>query len=99
MVVNSRPVLGAEVIALSIQCGWIVGLPKDVQYFIISDLIGIKVDLAYFCMACFPGSNILVCGVFSMSTSISLYYVCDAFNPFVNSFDAPEATATKRGYF
>lgn len=55
----------------------------------------IEVDLDHFSMA--VGLNILVFGVFGLTSSISRLYKADSVQSGKHSFDAPEATTSKSG--
>jgi len=90
-----RPHIGT----LTIEGGWIMGLPEKLKQSLVGDLIRIVGDLHHFCMTGGPFANGSVSRVFHVASSVAGDHIQDSFDIFQHRFGAPEAAATESGFF
>lgn len=97
MIEDSTAVLCAHVIALSVQRGWVVCLPKNFQQFLKSDLGRVVHDLQTLRVAGLPATDFLIGWVFDLAARVSGGDLDHALQGGENGLRAPEATVGQGG--
>lgn len=96
---DCRAVLRANIGALPVERGWIVGGEKDLQNLAEADLIWIECDLNNFGMAGASRANRFIAWVCNRAAGIPGNDIRDAPNVVVDCLGTPETATAKRGNF
>jgi hypothetical protein len=96
---NHTAVLGADIGALAIDLGWVVGAPEYVEQTIIADFRRIVLDLDHFGVAGQVGADVFICGIRSVAASVADGCVDHAVDVAEGRFNSPETAGTERCFF
>ncbi len=88
-------ILGAHIRTLAVKLGRIVNGKKDLQKLFVTYNIRNELYLYYFRTLRHSCADLLVGGIFASASSISAYYLFDAFDPLKYRFKAPKTPAPK----
>ena len=95
MVEDCRSVLGADIIALLVQCRRIMQLPEPCEYFLVFNLAGIEHNLNDLCMSCVAITDLLVSWIVDMAPYVARGDRYNSFHLVIDSLNAPEATGSE----
>src|SRR5262249_43983120 len=96
---NDRAVLGADIVSLPIQRGWIVEGEKDLKQLAVAELVRIEGNAHYFHMAGIAGANLAICWIIDVPTHVTGFDRLHTFKAVKDCFQTPEASTAKDCYF
>jgi hypothetical protein len=92
-------VLGPDVVALLVECRWIVKPPEPLQQIFVFDLVGVKRNLDNFGVACTSVANHPISRLVDMTTHEPWLNFDHAILLLQDCFNAPVAASAERGHF
>src|SRR5665648_121213 len=95
MIKNYRTVLCSHIGSLTVECGWVVSLPKNFEQFAKADRLWIKSDLNDFGMACGTRAYFFVGRIFNFSARIARINGYNTFQTFKYGFGTPKASVAE----
>src|SRR5579884_576440 len=99
MIEDGRAILGANVVALTVQGSRVVCVPEDVEQSFIGDGRGVVGDLNGFGGSSFTCADHFICGIWHLRSGVSWHHRLHAFETFKNGFGTPETPSGKgRGF-
>src|SRR5215510_4490731 len=96
---NYGAVLGADIVSLPIQGGWVMDGEKDFEQLAIGELVRIEGYAHYFNMAGIAGANLAICRVVDVPAHVTGFNRLHTIKTVEHCFQTPEASAAKDCYF
>ena len=78
MVEYDRAILRADIVALTVKSGWIVNREEHLEQFVITDLLGVILNLTHLSMTRPACAHLLVRGILDIPARVSRDYGGDA---------------------
>ena len=91
--------MGANVIALPIELGRIVGREEDIQQIVVGDSVGIEGHADRLGMTCVTAANLLVRRIDDIAADVSAFDGLHSYDVVEYGFGAPEAPACENSDF
>src|SRR5690606_2601862 len=95
-IINHGTILGADVIALTVQSGWIMRRKKHLKELGIADLVFVEINQNNFSMAGFTAAYGLIIWLRGMTAGIATQDLLNALNLEKYRVGTPKASTTKK---